>query len=165
MRFQEIRVLIKRRAPYRVPFYPNMVGVHLLISRPVAGVLEHFFHEPHEMICSNPLNGFPSRILGSAIFPPGWTCFFKGMARRASQWVAMQTPVMPCSFKALILLVKAVTSGSSIGVGYSSQVPWHAGSRPTKEGRLGSWFSQEKQVLCHPWREDFIERSRKPFRG
>jgi hypothetical protein len=35
------------RAPYRVPFYPDMVVTHLLISRPAGGVLEHLLQELH----------------------------------------------------------------------------------------------------------------------
>jgi hypothetical protein len=34
IRFQEITELIETREPYRVPFYPDMIGVHLLISQP-----------------------------------------------------------------------------------------------------------------------------------
>jgi hypothetical protein len=75
IRFQEIKVLIKSRVPYQVPFYPNMVGAHLLISWPTGSVLEHFFQKLHETIQSNPLDGFSSRILGSAILPP-WVDFF-----------------------------------------------------------------------------------------
>jgi hypothetical protein len=75
IRFQEIKVLIKSRVPYRVPFYPNMVGAYLLVSRPAAGVLEHFFQNFYETVQSNPLNGFPSRIMGTAILPP-WVDLF-----------------------------------------------------------------------------------------
>jgi hypothetical protein len=35
------------RAPYQVPFYPNMVGAHLLVSRLASGVLEHLLQELH----------------------------------------------------------------------------------------------------------------------
>jgi hypothetical protein len=38
---------MKIRAPYRVPFYLDMVGVHLLISQPARGVLEDFFQVVH----------------------------------------------------------------------------------------------------------------------
>jgi hypothetical protein len=31
------------RVPYRVPFYPDMVGAHLLVSLPAGGILEHLF--------------------------------------------------------------------------------------------------------------------------
>jgi hypothetical protein len=65
-----MKVLLSRRAPYRVPFNPDMVGAHLLVSRPAAGVLEHLFQEHHETIWGNLLNDFLGWILGSAIFPP-----------------------------------------------------------------------------------------------
>jgi hypothetical protein len=45
MRFQEGNSINNDKAPYRVPFYPDMVGAHLLISRPAGGVLEHFLQE------------------------------------------------------------------------------------------------------------------------
>jgi hypothetical protein len=56
------------RMPYRVPFYPDMVGVYLLISRSDGGVLEHV-QELHQMLRGDLLVGFPSRILNSVVFP------------------------------------------------------------------------------------------------
>jgi hypothetical protein len=42
MRFQKAMKFKKTRVPYQFPFYPNMVGVHLLIGWPVGSVLEYF---------------------------------------------------------------------------------------------------------------------------
>jgi hypothetical protein len=41
--FKKTIILIKTRVPYRIPFNPDMVGAHLLISRPAGGILEYFF--------------------------------------------------------------------------------------------------------------------------
>jgi hypothetical protein len=46
-----------------------MVGAHLLISRPVGGILEYFFQMFHQKLRSNLLTSFLSQILGSAVFP------------------------------------------------------------------------------------------------
>jgi hypothetical protein len=43
-------VFIMTSAPYRVPFYPDMIGAHLLIGWPVGGVLEHFIQEFHQKL-------------------------------------------------------------------------------------------------------------------
>jgi hypothetical protein len=63
-------VLIETRAPYQVPYYPDMVGVHLLISWPAAGVLEHFFQKLHKKVQVNRLSGFLSWILESVALLP-----------------------------------------------------------------------------------------------
>jgi hypothetical protein len=57
------------RAPYRVPFYPDMVGAHLLISWPAGGVLEHFLQEFHQKLWRNLFVGFLSWVLESTVFP------------------------------------------------------------------------------------------------
>jgi hypothetical protein len=41
--FKKRRQVVLTMVPYRVSFHPNLVGAHLLISRPTGGVLEHFF--------------------------------------------------------------------------------------------------------------------------
>jgi hypothetical protein len=56
------------RAPYWVPFYPDMVGAHLLIGRPAGGVLEHLFQELHQVLRGDLLIGFSSRILKYVVF-------------------------------------------------------------------------------------------------
>jgi hypothetical protein len=73
-----MKVSVKRRVPYRVPFDPDMVGAHLFVSRSAAVVLEHFFQELHEVIWGNLFNGFSSWILGSVIFPPWVDLFLQG---------------------------------------------------------------------------------------
>jgi hypothetical protein len=60
---------MKTRAPYWVHFYPDMVGAHLLISRPAGGILEYFFQMFHQELRSDLLTGFPSRVLVSDVFP------------------------------------------------------------------------------------------------
>jgi hypothetical protein len=55
---------------------------------------------------------------------------------------ATQTPVRPGFLRLLTRLPRVATIGSSAGVGSSDQVPLNSWSRPTKGGRLGSWFSQ-----------------------
>jgi hypothetical protein len=56
-------------APYRVSFHPDMVGLHLLVSQPVGGVLKHFFQKLHQMLQSNLFTGLPSQVLDSDILP------------------------------------------------------------------------------------------------
>jgi hypothetical protein len=51
------------RAPYGVPFYPDMVGAHLLISWLAGGVLEHFIQEFHQKPWRNLFAGFLSQVL------------------------------------------------------------------------------------------------------
>jgi hypothetical protein len=55
-----------------------MLRAHLLVSRPTAGVLKHFFQELHKTIWGNLLNGFSSWILSSAIFPLWMNLFLQG---------------------------------------------------------------------------------------
>jgi hypothetical protein len=57
------------RAPYQVPFYPDMVGAYLLVDRSAGGVLEHLFQELHQVLRDDLLVGFLSWILNSAVFP------------------------------------------------------------------------------------------------
>jgi hypothetical protein len=66
------------KVPYRVPFYPNMAGAHLLVSQLAGGILKHFFQELHQMFQGNFLIGFSSRVLGSAIFPTWLNLFLQG---------------------------------------------------------------------------------------
>jgi hypothetical protein len=54
--------------PYRLPFNPNMVGAHLLISQPAGGILEYFFQKFHQNLRSNLLTSFLSWVLESAVF-------------------------------------------------------------------------------------------------
>jgi hypothetical protein len=56
-------------AHYQVPFYPDMVGAYLLVSRPAGGVLEHLLQELHQVLWGDLLIGFLSRILNSVVFP------------------------------------------------------------------------------------------------
>jgi hypothetical protein len=63
--------------PYRVHFYPDMVGAHLLVSRAAGGILEHLFQELHKMLWSNLLSSLSSWILASAIFPTRVDLFFQ----------------------------------------------------------------------------------------
>jgi hypothetical protein len=65
------------RAPYRVPFYPGMVGAHLLIGRTAGGVLEHLFQELRQVLRGDLLVGFPSRILNSDVFPSRLNLFLQ----------------------------------------------------------------------------------------
>jgi hypothetical protein len=54
-------MLIEIMVPYRVPYYPNMVGAHLLIRWLAASALEHFFQKKlHKKVRGNILSGFPS---------------------------------------------------------------------------------------------------------
>jgi hypothetical protein len=64
-----MRKVVLTRVPYRVSFYPDMVGAHLLVSQPAGGVLEHFFQELHQMLLSNLLVGFLSGVFDSAVLP------------------------------------------------------------------------------------------------
>jgi hypothetical protein len=64
-----MKILTKARVPYGVPFNPDMVGAHLLISRPAGGILEYFFQMFHQNLQSNLLTGFPSWVLEFAVFP------------------------------------------------------------------------------------------------
>jgi hypothetical protein len=105
------------RVPYRVPFYPNKVGVHQLISWLAGG--GHFIQEFHQKLWRNVFAGSQVGSWSPLHSQPRWTCFFRGMMWRASQWADTQTPVRPRSFKRLILLVKAATWGSLRGVGSS----------------------------------------------
>jgi hypothetical protein len=95
--------------PYRVPFYPYMVGGYLLVSQPAGGVFKHLLQELHQVLQSDLPIGFPSRVLETAVFPARVDCFFRGMTRWASQWAATQTSVRLHSFRMLILLVRAAT--------------------------------------------------------
>jgi hypothetical protein len=65
------------RAPYWVPFYPDMVGAHLLVGRPAGGVLEHLFQELCQVLQGDLLVGFLSRMLHSAIFPTRMNLFLQ----------------------------------------------------------------------------------------
>jgi hypothetical protein len=67
--FKKIVKFVLTRAPYRVPLYSNMVGVHLLISWPGGGILEHFFQEFHQKLWRNLFTSFLSRVLESTVFP------------------------------------------------------------------------------------------------
>jgi hypothetical protein len=55
------------RVPYRVPFYPNKVGVHQLISWLAGG--GHFIQEFHQKLWRNVFAGFPSWVLESTALP------------------------------------------------------------------------------------------------
>jgi hypothetical protein len=59
---------MKTRAPYQVPFYPDMVGAHLCVSRPAGGVLEDFLQVLHQEFQSNLFIDLLSRVLESTIF-------------------------------------------------------------------------------------------------
>jgi hypothetical protein len=78
IKFHGITILIETRAPYRVPFYPDIVGAHLLISRSAASVIEPFFQKFHKKVQGNLLDGFPSGILESAVLPPRVDLFLQG---------------------------------------------------------------------------------------
>jgi hypothetical protein len=67
--FKKATELVMTRVPYRVPFYTDMVGAHLLINRPAGGVFEHLLQELHQVLWSDFLIGFLGQILNSAIFP------------------------------------------------------------------------------------------------
>jgi hypothetical protein len=86
-----------------------MVGAYLLISRPASGILEYFFQMFHQNLWSNLVTGILSWVLESAMFPT-WVDLF--LQRKDSTGLPMggtQTPVKPCSFRWLILLVRAAT--------------------------------------------------------
>jgi hypothetical protein len=70
-------MLVKRRVPYWVPFYTDMIGVHLFNSQPAASVLKHLFQKLHEKIWVDLFNGFPSQILETAILPPRVNMFLQ----------------------------------------------------------------------------------------
>jgi hypothetical protein len=76
------------RAPYRVPYHPDIVGAHLYIGQPAGGVLEYFLQMFHQKLRSNLFIGFLSWILESAVLLARVDFFFKGKTPRASQWVA-----------------------------------------------------------------------------
>jgi hypothetical protein len=71
-------MLVKKRAPYRIPYYSDMVGAHLFVSWPAVGVLEHLFQKLHEVIRGDLFSGFPSRILESAVLPPRVNLLLQG---------------------------------------------------------------------------------------
>jgi hypothetical protein len=60
---------IKTRVPYWVPFYPDVVGAHQLISRPARGVSEYYFQMFHQKLENNLLTGLSSQVMESAVFP------------------------------------------------------------------------------------------------
>jgi hypothetical protein len=66
---EKVTKLVMMRAPYWVPFYPDMVGAHLLIGLSASGVLEHLFQEHHQVLRDDLRIGLLSWILNSAIFP------------------------------------------------------------------------------------------------
>jgi hypothetical protein len=68
-------MLVKRRAPYRVPFYSDMVEAHLFISRSAVNVLKHLFQKLHEKIWVDLFSGFLCRILEPTVLPP-WVNLF-----------------------------------------------------------------------------------------
>jgi hypothetical protein len=60
---------MKTTAPYRVPFYADMVGVHLLVSQPARGVLEDFRQVLHQEFRSDLFISLLRWVLESTIFP------------------------------------------------------------------------------------------------
>jgi hypothetical protein len=92
---------------------------------------------------------------------PRCTYFINSVTRWTSQLAATLTPIKPSSFSSLIRLASAETNDISDAVGSSTQVSLYSGKLPMNGGRLGSWFSQYNQDLCHPLREVFNGRSRK----
>jgi hypothetical protein len=70
-------MLVKRRVPYRVPFYPDMVGAHLFVNRPTTSILEHLFQKLHEKIWVDLFSGFLSRILEPIVLPPQVNLFLQ----------------------------------------------------------------------------------------
>jgi hypothetical protein len=67
--FRKTIKFVLTRAPYRVPFHPDMVGAHLLISWPAGDVLKHLFQEFHQELWRNLVTGFSSWVLETTVFP------------------------------------------------------------------------------------------------
>jgi hypothetical protein len=65
--------------PYRVPFYPNIVGAHLLASRPAGGVMKYLSQMFHEELQSYVFTSLLSRVLESAILPAQGDLLLQGL--------------------------------------------------------------------------------------
>jgi hypothetical protein len=57
------------KAPYRVPFYSDMVGTHLFIGWPVGSLLEYFSQMFQQELRTYLFLGLLSRVLGSIVLP------------------------------------------------------------------------------------------------
>jgi hypothetical protein len=94
---------------------------------------------------------------------PRCTCFFRGITRHASQWVATQTPVKPWFLWSLTRLARAATIGSSVGVGSSDQVPLN---RRSHQRRVGGGrgqvhgFHNKTRTCAIPWAKSSLADAR-----
>jgi hypothetical protein len=124
--------------PYRVSHHLEMIGVHLLRSRPAIDVLVHLLQKLYHLVGLDVVAHLLGRILNSDVFHPGCCCFFNDVTRRINQFVATLTSVKPSPFRSLTRPARAVTEGISDSAGSSTHVLSYSGRRLTKGGRLGS---------------------------
>jgi hypothetical protein len=62
-------MLMKTTMPYQIPFYPDMVRVHLLVSWPAGSVLEDFIQVLHQDFWSDLFISLLRWVLEFTIFP------------------------------------------------------------------------------------------------
>jgi hypothetical protein len=75
----------KSASSYQVSLHLNMVGAHLLRSRPTISILEHLLQDLHQLVSFNIVARLPGRILNSTVLPSGCTCFSSGVTQKANQ--------------------------------------------------------------------------------
>jgi hypothetical protein len=63
---------------YQIPFYFEMVGVHLISWGPIAGIVEHLLQEFYHLASPYVVGCFLSRILKTAILSCGVDLFLQG---------------------------------------------------------------------------------------